>query len=150
MVYLLSNYWNRTTTVKLISGGWVVYFLATRCITGSPMMRDVGACGCGLQLRSPADRRAADGGRRRGPVAGRGRFVEGQRGLRTGPRPHHASHVVAAPSTADRRRCPAHRPSGCCCMAFLPRDAMLARIDREYRFYEFKNKVTFVNFTDAQ
>jgi len=31
MAYLLSNicaknYWNRTTTVKIIVGGWVVYF----------------------------------------------------------------------------------------------------------------------------
>jgi len=32
MVYLLGiictkNYWNRTTTVKMTVGGWVVYFL---------------------------------------------------------------------------------------------------------------------------
>jgi len=37
MAYLLSNictknYWNRTTTVEIIVGGWVVSFLETQCI----------------------------------------------------------------------------------------------------------------------
>jgi len=38
MAYLLSNiytknYWNWTTTVKIIIGGWVVYFFWTQCIS---------------------------------------------------------------------------------------------------------------------
>jgi len=36
MVYLLSNictknYWNRTTIVEIIVGGWVVSFFETQC-----------------------------------------------------------------------------------------------------------------------
>jgi len=36
MAYLLSNictknYWNWTTTVKIIVGGWVVHFFGTHC-----------------------------------------------------------------------------------------------------------------------
>jgi len=39
MAYLLSNicrqnYWYRITTVKIIVGGWVVYFLGTQCESG--------------------------------------------------------------------------------------------------------------------
>jgi len=28
----IKNYWNQTTTVKIIVESWVVYFFATRCI----------------------------------------------------------------------------------------------------------------------
>jgi len=36
MAYLISNictenYWNLTTTVKIIVGGWAVYFFGTQC-----------------------------------------------------------------------------------------------------------------------
>jgi len=38
MAYSLSNIcrkncWNRTTTVKIVAGGWVVYFFGTQCIS---------------------------------------------------------------------------------------------------------------------
>jgi len=38
MAYLLSNictenYWNRTTVVKIIAGGWVVSFFETQCVS---------------------------------------------------------------------------------------------------------------------
>jgi len=40
MAYLLSNictknYWNRTITVEIIDGGWVVSFFETQCIVSS-------------------------------------------------------------------------------------------------------------------
>jgi len=40
MEYLLSNictknYWNRTTIVEIIGGGWVVSFFETQCINNS-------------------------------------------------------------------------------------------------------------------
>jgi len=36
MAYLLSNictknYWNQTTVVEIIDGGWAVYFFETQC-----------------------------------------------------------------------------------------------------------------------
>jgi len=44
MAYLLSNictkdYWNRTTIVEIIVGGWVVSFFETQCTA-----RNVGQC----------------------------------------------------------------------------------------------------------
>ena len=44
MAYLLSNicttnYWNRTTIVKIIVGGWVVSFFEAQCVYLSHMYR---------------------------------------------------------------------------------------------------------------
>jgi len=40
MAHLLSNiysknYWNWTTTVKIITDGWVIYFFGTQCVVST-------------------------------------------------------------------------------------------------------------------